>query len=86
MWLLESKEYLYAAYSYCEVSDQTQHTGQMIKEARIKAGLTQKELGERIGVSVSAITKLENRKSAPAVSTLERVAKAIGKKLEINFV
>ncbi|WP_293685403.1 helix-turn-helix transcriptional regulator [Spirosoma sp. 48-14] len=58
----------------------------MIKEARIKAGLTQKELGERIGVSVSAITKLENRKSAPAVSTLERVAKAIGKKLEINFV
>lgn len=57
----------------------------MIKEARLKAGLTQKELGERLGVSVSAITKLENRKNSPTVETLERIAGAIGAKLSIEF-
>ncbi|WP_461043706.1 helix-turn-helix domain-containing protein [Spirosoma harenae] len=57
----------------------------MIKEARLKAGLTQKELGERLGVSVSAVTKLENRKNSPTVETLERVAKAMGGKLVIEF-
>ena len=68
------------------MNQQTQHTGEMIRQARLSAGLTQKELGERIGVTESAIHKLEKRKTPPAVSTLERVAKAIGKKLEINFV
>jgi UDP-N-acetylglucosamine 1-carboxyvinyltransferase len=67
------------------MSDQTQHTGQMIREARLKAGLTQKELGERMGVSESAINKLENSKHAPTLTTLERIAEAVGVKLVLKF-
>ncbi|WP_223834204.1 helix-turn-helix domain-containing protein [Spirosoma profusum] len=68
------------------VSNPTQHTGQMIKEARKKAGLTQKELAEKMGITVSAVTKMETRKVGHSVETLERVAMAIGKQLQINFV
>ena len=65
---------------------ENQNIGQMIKQARIGAGLTQRELSERMGVSVSAVTKMETRKAGHSVETLERVAKAIGKKLQIDFV
>ena len=61
------------------------HTGQMIRNARLKAGLTQKELGERMGVSVYAINKLETRKASPTVNTLERIARALGTKLILGF-
>lgn len=35
-------------------------TGERIKEARLRAGLTQTELAEKIGVKFSAIHKYEN--------------------------
>ena len=57
----------------------------MIKTARLKAGLTQKELGERMGTSESAISKLEKRKTTPNLQTLERIAKALGTKLNVSF-
>ena len=68
------------------MEEPTKHIGEMIKTARLKAGLTQKELSERMGVSVSAVTKMETRKAAHSVDTLQRVARAIGKELQINFV
>lgn len=68
------------------MGESTKNIGQMIREARKQAGLTQKELSERLGVSVSAVTKMETRKAAHSVETLERVAKAIGKELQISFV
>ncbi|MVM33833.1 helix-turn-helix domain-containing protein [Spirosoma sp. HMF4905] len=59
--------------------------GQKIKEARLKAGLTQKELSERLGISAAAVNKFERRQTPPSISTLERVAKAIGCTLVIDF-
>ena len=46
--------------------------------ARIAAGLTQKQVAERIGTSQAAIARLESRTSLPTVETLYRLAQALG--------
>lgn len=52
-------------------------TGQRIQQARKKAGLTQKELGEKLGVSVSFIAQYETDKRKPKKETLEKIAGAL---------
>ena len=51
--------------------------GERIKEQRIKAGLTQKQLGERIGVSGSAIGQFEKKDSMPNSKTLKKISEAL---------
>lgn len=53
-------------------------TGQRIKAARMKAGLTQKELGAKLGVSESFIAQYETDKRNPKIETLEKIACALG--------
>lgn len=57
-----------------------------IVEARIKEGLTQQELAERCGMKASNLCRLENGNGNPSVATLEKIARGLGKKLEISFV
>ena len=52
---------------------------------RIENNLTQKELADRIGTKQSAISRLENYDYTPSVEFLDKVAHALGKKLEIRF-
>jgi DNA-binding XRE family transcriptional regulator len=52
---------------------------------RIENNLTQKELADRIGTKQSAISRLENDDYNPSVEFLDKVAHALGKKLEIRF-
>ena len=47
--------------------------------------LTQKELADKIGTRQSAISRLENDDYTPSVEFLDKVAKALDKKLEIRF-
>lgn len=49
-----------------------------IRAARKAAGLTQKELGERMGVSSVAVTQYESGKRIPKIDTLQRIADALG--------
>ena len=51
--------------------------GETIKQERIKQKLTQEELGERIGVKKSQISKLENGRSIISLPTMSRVFKAL---------
>ena len=51
--------------------------GVAIKQVRLQNNLTQEQLGARIGVKKSQISKLERGKSA-TISTLSRVFKALG--------
>ena len=52
--------------------------GQKIKEARIKKGLTQEELGRIVGVQKSAIAKYENGRVVNIKrSTLQKIASAL---------
>ena len=53
--------------------------------ARVRAGLTQQQLAERMETSQSAIARLESGRSRPSTQTLERIALATGTKLKISF-
>lgn len=53
-------------------------TGQLIKAARKSAGLTQKELGERLGVAYQTLAQWENNLRNPKYETLQRIADALG--------
>ncbi|OGM55963.1 transcriptional regulator [Candidatus Woesebacteria bacterium RIFCSPHIGHO2_12_FULL_44_11] len=53
--------------------------------ARLKKGLTQKELAQKIGTKQSAIARIEAGNVNPTVNFLEKVAQALGQKLVIEF-
>lgn len=53
-------------------------TGQKIKAARLRAGLTQTELGKRIGVSQSMIGQYETSHRIPKINALNKIADATG--------
>jgi transcriptional regulator with XRE-family HTH domain len=57
-----------------------------IIRTRVAAGLSQKELAEKIGTTQSAIARLESGEHMPSVSTLKRVAEATHSKLRIELV
>lgn len=52
-------------------------TGQRIQRARKKAGLSQRQLGEKLGLSASMIGQWENDLRNPKVETLQRIADAL---------
>ena len=52
-------------------------TGQRIKAARKAVGMTQKELGDKLGLSFQSIAQWENDLRNPKMETLERIADAL---------
>lgn len=59
------------------------HIGQRLKGIRERAGLTQTQLAERLGVKQSALSRLE-RQSDIRVSTLRGYIEALGARLRID--
>jgi len=58
-----------------------------IYEVRRKAGLTQKELAERVGTTPSVISRLEDADyDGHSLSMLRRIAAALDKSVEIRLV
>ncbi len=53
--------------------------------ARTAAKLTRAELAERLGMTRSAVARLENGQVSPSLKTLRRYAEATGTKLTVNF-
>jgi ribosome-binding protein aMBF1 (putative translation factor) len=60
--------------------------GVLLKEARKEAGLTQIDVAAKLQTQKSAISRIENHSDDVKLSTLERFASALGKKLEIRLV
>jgi len=56
----------------------------LLQHTRELAGLTQTELAERLGISQSAIAKLEHPRSNPSIETLDRALRATGHRLELG--
>ena len=54
-------------------------------DARVRAGLTQKQLAARMKTTQSAIARLEGGRVYPSARTLERFARATGTRLKISF-
>ena len=57
---------------------------ELIRHARREAGLTQAELGRRLGTTQTAIARLEGRGANPQVATVERALRAAGKRLTLG--
>lgn len=60
-------------------------TGQRIKSERLKAGLTQKELGKRLGIAYQSVAQWENGLRNPKLETLQRIADALNVSLWTFF-
>lgn len=58
--------------------------GQLVRDARRSAGLTQQALASRLGTTQSAIAGLESDRSSPRVTTLERALRACGRELSLT--
>ena len=56
--------------------------GENIKKARKQAGLTQKELGQRLGVKQQTIAMYENNQTNIKYTTAEKIAKALNVPIE----
>jgi ribosome-binding protein aMBF1 (putative translation factor) len=59
--------------------------GVMLRQAREEAGLTQEELARRLKTKKTAISRIENHAEDIKLSTLERVAGALGKRVQISI-
>lgn len=59
--------------------------GLMLRKARESAGLTQQELANQLFTKKSAISRIENHAEDIKLSTLVRVASALGKDLKIHI-
>jgi ribosome-binding protein aMBF1 (putative translation factor) len=53
--------------------------------ARIRAGLSQAQLAERMKTSQSAVARLESGQTLPSTKTLLRFAEATGSKIEVRL-
>ena len=56
-----------------------------LKEERLKAGLTQKELAERIGTKKTYISRLENGKADVQLTTLFRIFEGLGRHISLTI-
>ncbi len=59
--------------------------GVMLRQARESAGLTQEELALLLKTKKTAISRIENHAEDIKLSTLERVAKALGRRLQVQI-
>jgi transcriptional regulator with XRE-family HTH domain len=53
---------------------------------RIRQGLTQKTVAERMGVHPNFVQIVEYKQREPKISTLERYAEALGVRLEVSLL
>jgi transcriptional regulator with XRE-family HTH domain len=56
-----------------------------VAKARVRAGLSQAELAQRMMTTQSTIARLESGRGRPSTRTLDRFAKATGHRLKISF-
>lgn len=59
--------------------------GVLLRQAREDAGLTQEQLAEKIHTKKTAISRLENHADDIKLSTLQKVAHALGKDLQVSL-
>ncbi|HEY7200574.1 MAG TPA: helix-turn-helix transcriptional regulator [Candidatus Dormibacteraeota bacterium] len=58
----------------------------MVRQLREARGLSQRELAERIGSTAAIVSRLEAGGSSPTIDVLERLADALGVRLELRFM
>lgn len=57
-----------------------------LKDERLRAGLTQEQLAERIGTKKTYISRLENGKADVQLSTLFRIFEGLGRRVSLTIL
>jgi len=60
--------------------------GYQIARLRIKEGLTQKELADRVGTQQPAIARIENGTTTPTLTTLKKISDALNAKVCVEII
>jgi DNA-binding XRE family transcriptional regulator len=60
--------------------------GYQIARLRIKEGLTQAQLAEKVGTKQPSIARLENGSTQPTLSSLKKIGKALNARVVVQFV
>ncbi len=59
--------------------------GALLRQAREDSGLTKEEIAERLNTKKSAISRIENHAEDIKLSTLEKFASVLGRKIEVSI-
>lgn len=68
-----------------EGDDTRREVAQQLREVRRAQGMTQESLAERVGTKKSNISRLESGRYNPSLDFLVRVAKGLGKQLQVRM-
>ena len=60
--------------------------GERLKLERIKAGMTQEQLAQKIGNKKSFISRVENGRTDIRLSTLSRIFSGLGKRVAVSLL
>ena len=63
-----------------------QQVGNLIREARLKADLTQGDLAMKLGVSISTVNKYEKKGQQVTIGTLLKIARVLEIDLMVGFI
>jgi len=63
----------------------SEEIGEKLKQARLKAGLSQKTLAERAGMTRTSYARIEKGQTNVTVDSLIRIAQGLGADLNISF-
>jgi DNA-binding XRE family transcriptional regulator len=71
-----------------QFDDETQAfcLAQTLKEERLRAGLTQELLAEKIGTKKTYISRIENGKSDVQLNTLFRIFEGLGRRVSLRIL
>jgi len=59
--------------------------GELVREGRRRAGVSQQTLADRAGTTQSAIARLESGRTAPSLETVERLLRLCGLQLIVEL-
>jgi len=59
--------------------------GLMLKQARLESGLTQEQIAKSLKTTKSVVSRMENHATDIRLSTLEKFAKAVGRKINVSI-
>lgn len=60
--------------------------GELLKEQRLQAGLTQKELAAQVGARTETISRLERGRSDVSLSSIFRIFAGMGRKVAVTLM
>ncbi len=60
--------------------------GVILKQARQEAGFTQEQIAHKLKTTKSVISRMENHATDIRLSTLEKFAKALGRRIQVSLL